>query len=54
MMFCSGSKESFTPRPAAVEGMSCINPRAPACETAFGLKLLSCFITAFISPSWTP
>ena len=42
---CAGSK-GFTPSDAAVVGMSCMRPSAPAGLTAFGLKPDSCFATA--------
>lgn len=45
-MFCAGSKTRVTPISAAVPGMSCIRPHAPAGEVAFALKLLSALMTA--------
>src|ERR1700754_3858132 len=41
---CTGSSTLETPRPAAVPGISCARPRAPAPEPAFGLKPDSCLI----------
>src|SRR4051794_8719732 len=43
-MLCTGSRTLVTPRPAAVPGISCVRPRAPAPEPAFGLKPDSCLI----------
>ena len=53
-MFCAGSYESVTPRPCAVEGMSCISPCAPAELVAFGLKPDSCATIARTSAGSTP
>src|SRR5688572_12488302 len=44
LMDCTGSSTLVTPRPAAVAGISCARPRAPAGEPALGLKPDSCLI----------
>jgi hypothetical protein len=46
MRFCFGSNGSVTPSPAAVVGMSCMSPWAPARETALGSKPDSARATA--------
>jgi hypothetical protein len=50
----SGSYGFVTPSPAAVPGISCIRPCAPAELVAFGLKPDSCAITAWSSFGSTP
>src|SRR5689334_6523064 len=42
LRFWTGSSTLVTPRPAAVAGISCVRPRAPAGEPASGLKPDSC------------
>ena len=44
----------FTPSPCAVEGMNCMRPWAPACETAPALNPDSCDATAARSDGATP
>src|SRR3954464_1552671 len=51
---CTGSSTLLTPRPAAVPGMSCVRPRAPAPEPAFGLKPDSCLIRPASSAGSSP
>ena len=45
-MFCIGSELSVTPNRAAVSGISCISPIAPAELIAVGFPALSMPITA--------
>ena len=52
--FWTGSAESVTPRPRAVDGINCIRPRAPAPETAFGLNFDSVSMTAAIRAGSMP
>ena len=42
LRFWTGSRTLVTPRPAAVAGISCVRPRAPAGEPASALKPDSC------------
>ncbi len=44
-MFSWGSQEFWTPYRRAVPGISCISPRAPFGESAFGLKFDSTSMT---------
>ena len=53
-MFSTGSKMSFTPKRLAVEGISCIRPRAPLGEMASGLKFDSAAMTARTRLGSTP
>src|SRR5256885_11610608 len=50
----AGSYTLVTPRPEAVDGMSCISPPAPAPLCALGLKPDSCWMTASIRAAGTP
>src|SRR5471032_2559589 len=52
-MALAGSK-AFTPRPDAVDGMSCMRPWAPAELTALVLKPDSCLATAANREAGTP
>ena len=52
-MFAAGSYESVTPKRSAVEGMSCIRPRAPLFETSRALKSDSALMTAETSAAST-
>ena len=52
-MLATGSHESVTPNLLAVAGMSCMSPRAPLCETTFGLYEDSALMTAEMSAAST-
>src|SRR6266702_87462 len=49
-MACAGSK-ALTPAPAAVDGISCMSPCAPAGLTAWALPPDSCWATAASRPA---